>query len=498
MKELPVDHIPLDIPLAGAMLHLSGAVLMNYGQILTRKHLTLLHMAGIDSVALLGPLDRPKRYEAELKTRDVYVTGLTRGECLARAVYDTDDRLILDAGMKINDEAIGALLLNDIETVRVAKTRSEIKASQVSNFKRLMQKHVELGEPIAGIDPQNDIESLVSYVRAVQYADELKLKHLPVRLPKSGDAGQFKSDPYVLDSERTELVEELFWSIVSHVNALLQSAALYETISANDINQTTDLLKRAFNFDWVDLVCVAARANAKEYARSIHTVYVMVLCMLMAREMGISEHGQMLLVRAAALHDFGMERIRESLLNKPSALSQDELAEVKRHVVYGLEIAGSIKGFEPDISLMIYHSHEEPSGRGYPCAIKRPDIHQGGAIIHTAALFSALTAPRPYRASLFPHSAIIKLSNQASSQHVDMASVNALQTVLGTYPIGSWVELSELRQGIVVESNRLGTHSPAVLVSHIADERLNSGVVARCVGTERIVYAIKPKNHEDS
>jgi len=57
MKELAVDHVPLDVPLSAAMLHLSGETLFDDGQIVSRKHIMLMHMAGIDQVALLIPVN---------------------------------------------------------------------------------------------------------------------------------------------------------------------------------------------------------------------------------------------------------------------------------------------------------------------------------------------------------------------------------------------------------------------------------------------------------
>ena len=88
------------------------------------------------------------------------------------------------------------------------------------------------------------------------------------------------------------------------------------------------------------------------------------------------------IVEAAAAHDEGKAMIPAGLIDKPSALSAGEFAEVTQHALLG---ACSL---EPFLSIeqvgWVLHHHERWDGLGYPDGLSGEDIPEGARIIAVA------------------------------------------------------------------------------------------------------------------
>lgn len=82
---------------------------------------------------------------------------------------------------------------------------------------------------------------------------------------------------------------------------------------------------------------------------------------------------------AAGLHDIGKLLVPEELLNKPSALTEEELAVVRRHAVLGSTLIGDLP-IDQDEPLIRYARdicrwhHERWDGRGYPDGLRGTEI----------------------------------------------------------------------------------------------------------------------------
>jgi putative two-component system response regulator len=124
---------------------------------------------------------------------------------------------------------------------------------------------------------------------------------------------------------------------------------------------------------------------------------------------------------AAKLHDIGKVGLPEGILNKPAALSADEISEVRDHPVVGERILAPIIRHK-DVLAAIRHHHERFDGGGYPDGLRGPDIPLLARIITIADCYDALTTFRAYRASLTPAAALNHLRLDAG-KHFDPALV---------------------------------------------------------------------------
>jgi two-component system cell cycle response regulator len=115
-----------------------------------------------------------------------------------------------------------------------------------------------------------------------------------------------------------------------------------------------------------------------------------------ARHIGLRGEQLHAVVRAAELHDVGKVLVPDEILNKTGALSEDELALMRRHAIAGyLILHGSA---EPaPIPALVRSSHERWDGTGYPDGLRGEAIPLGARIITICDAYDAMTHDRPYR-----------------------------------------------------------------------------------------------------
>jgi HD-GYP domain-containing protein (c-di-GMP phosphodiesterase class II) len=114
-------------------------------------------------------------------------------------------------------------------------------------------------------------------------------------------------------------------------------------------------------------------------------------------------------------HDIGKIGIPEHILQKPSALTDEEWAEMKTHPVIGANLIGEVPNLERIRPIVLAH-HEHYDGTGYPNGLKGDQIPLAAQIISVADTYEAMTSTRPYRPALSHEDAVAELRRVAGSQ----------------------------------------------------------------------------------
>ncbi len=118
---------------------------------------------------------------------------------------------------------------------------------------------------------------------------------------------------------------------------------------------------------------------------------------------------------AALFHDVGKLEVPESILNKPGALTADEMAVIRTHTTIGERLMRSEAELAPAASFVRSH-HERQDGRGYPDGLAGAQIPIEVAIISACDAFDAMCHTRQYREGMGRERAFAVLREHAGSQ----------------------------------------------------------------------------------
>jgi len=149
------------------------------------------------------------------------------------------------------------------------------------------------------------------------------------------------------------------------------------------------------------------------------------------------------------LMDAGMVLLPRHLKEKADKLTDNEVSAIKTHPLRGYQILikhGKVKANLANIALQ---HHENFDGSGYPQSIKSGQIEESARIARIADCYTALIEKRPQRAAFLPYDAMKQMLSVQMNQF-DPKLLRAMLGQLSIYPVGSLVELSSKKIGIVI------------------------------------------------
>ena len=134
----------------------------------------------------------------------------------------------------------------------------------------------------------------------------------------------------------------------------------------------------------------------------------------------------------APLHDIGKVGVPDHILNKPGALTPDELKEMQRHPEYGYEVilkAEGRVGVRDDAILamakdIVYTHHERWDGTGYPRRLRGKEIPIEGRVMAVVDVYDATTTRTLYRPNM-SHDDAVKFIVDRKATHFDPAVIQA-------------------------------------------------------------------------
>ncbi|MEZ3479258.1 MAG: HD domain-containing protein [Lachnospiraceae bacterium] len=204
------------------------------------------------------------------------------------------------------------------------------------------------------------------------------------------------------------------------------------------------LHKGVLSLDLTDLRCF----DGYTYA---HSVNVAVLSCIIGFGLKMNEESLEQLVMAGLLHDLGKLVVPPEILNKPARLTNEEYEVMKQHATLSYEIIKERWDISAQVKAAVLFHHENVDGSGYPQGIYGDSMTIFTKILHVADVYDALVSRRPYKNPYSPFEACEYLMG-AGGIMFDTKVVEALLLYVPFYPKGTQVELSDGRQGIIVDN----------------------------------------------
>lgn len=203
-----------------------------------------------------------------------------------------------------------------------------------------------------------------------------------------------------------------------HKRALAIEQRKVERLIREEVAAQTEELRRErenLHSMVIDTVQALVRAQeAKDAFLRGHSDRVADLAASIASAMGQPDDEVDAIRIAARVMDVGKIGIRESVLNKPGALTAEEFEHVKSHVTMSVDIISAIKPLTRTLD-PVRHHHEHFDGTGYPLGLAGDAISIGGRILAAADTYDALTSHRAWREPMSPPDAVAFLEERSGT-----------------------------------------------------------------------------------
>ncbi|ODA39861.1 HD domain-containing phosphohydrolase [Desulfosporosinus sp. BG] len=146
-----------------------------------------------------------------------------------------------------------------------------------------------------------------------------------------------------------------------------------------------------------------------------HSVLVKKYAVMLGLRLELSQEEIRQLRMGALLHDIGKIGIRDDILLKPSALTENEYDRLKDHPEIGSRILAPAKALSSIIPIALHH-HEQYNGKGYPHGLRGEKIPLAARIVSLADAFEAMTSGRLYRKAMTFQKALEEIQIQLGRQ----------------------------------------------------------------------------------
>jgi putative two-component system response regulator len=147
-----------------------------------------------------------------------------------------------------------------------------------------------------------------------------------------------------------------------------------------------------------------------------HSVRVANYALAIARRMALPPQTIDAIALGAELHDIGKIGVKESVLHKPSKLTDAEYRHIMEHPVIGARVLAPLMRDAPAALAIVRSHHERLDGKGFPDGLRGDQIALEVRVVTVADSFDAMTSVRPYRPALSVQRALQELDEGKGAQ----------------------------------------------------------------------------------
>ena len=193
-----------------------------------------------------------------------------------------------------------------------------------------------------------------------------------------------------------------------------------------------------------------------------HALNTSIVALLMGRSLGLSEPELVDLGTGALMHDVGKLDVPDRFRHLEEGFGNNELNAYRDHVAKGVTL-GQRMGLAAGSLMVLAQHHEQADGSGFPLRLAGERISMGARIVAIVNRYDNLCNPQSRVIPLTPHEAVSVLFAQGRNRF-DATVLNAFIRMMGVYPAGSLVQLTDDRFAMVMGVNSNRPLKPRVLV----------------------------------
>jgi putative nucleotidyltransferase with HDIG domain len=209
-------------------------------------------------------------------------------------------------------------------------------------------------------------------------------------------------------------------------------------------------------------VCVRLLTEAAGDRASTHAVNVALISLLMGRSFGLSLAELEDLGVGALMHDIGKLDMPRRVRHHEEHFSAADTTSYEEHVMHGVAQARRLN-LSAGATLVIAQHHEHADGSGFPLKLGSDRMTPASSIVALVNQYDNLCNPHVPSKALTPHEALSLLFAQGKSRF-NTTILGAFIKMMGVYPAGSVVQLTDDRFAMVIGVNSSRPLKPRVLV----------------------------------
>jgi len=201
-----------------------------------------------------------------------------------------------------------------------------------------------------------------------------------------------------------------------------------------------------------------------------HSVNVAIIAIAYAQYLGLPQDKLPLVGLAGLFHDYGKIFIPQVVLNAPRKLTPAERTIMQAHVELGHAHLAREQDANHEILQGVLQHHEKYNGTGYPNRLKGNTISIYGLILSLSDHYDALSSQRVYKDPM-PANVALAVMYKMRNQVWAPGYVERFIKMLGIYPTGTPVQLSNGERGVVCHTSPDFPALPTVIVALDPDGR---------------------------
>lgn len=307
--------------------------------------------------------------------------------------------------------------------------------------------------------PESQAEAIAAAAAAAGTAAPASPVLVEVESPKAAEARKRRE---LLASQQASLMvcEKQFNNATLTYKQVIDSVHAQPQVSREHAeNLIQSFLQEILTEDEAAIRLLSEKAGEKT---SLHSINVTVISLLLGKAMQFGKAEMLELGVGALLHDIGKMELPDRLRWLDEQFSYAERQLYQGHVAHGVNM-GRKMGLSGHAMLLIGQHHEHVDGSGYPSQIKAEKMSPLSKIVALVNRYDNLCNPGNPALAITPHEALSQIFTQFKAQfHAPM--LTAFIRMMGIYPPGSVVQLTDERYAMVVSVNSSRPIKPRVVI----------------------------------
>ena len=242
----------------------------------------------------------------------------------------------------------------------------------------------------------------------------------------------------------------IYKELIKELDAVFKRIAERTLKGSRPINNIAAKLVQSLNWHKDSFIAFILNGEIWEEELAKSSVNCAILSAITAKELKLANRKIMEIVIAALLHDVGVFMLPKAIFEKKGGLSNTEIAMMRSHPDFAAKLVVKDLSYPKEISFVIKEHHERWDGKGYPDGLTGAIIDIGARIVSVADAFEAMISKKPYRPAMSSIEAMKNLLAE-NSLNFDPYVISAFTKIMGIYPVGSIVLLSNGAYGKVTK-----------------------------------------------